>query len=153
MPVKAKAGENLAKHLTKEEIAAREQAEAEVMPLRPDSLDKWPDMLRGKDKAAAQKYWKAVVARMKGYAILDVLDSDTLGIYCLQMARRDKLEESLADAEDSSAAAKELQALEKLLLSYAEKLGLTPASRVALARKRAAAVGAEERDDLFGDCL
>ena len=69
------------------------------------------------------------------------------------MARRDKLEESLADAEDKAAAAKELQALEKLLLSYAEKLGLTPASRVALARKRAAAVETEERDYLFGDCL
>lgn len=151
MPVKAKAGENLAKHLTKEEIAAREQAEAEVMPLRPDLTMKPPRMLKG--NKAAKRYWNTVLERMTGYAILDVLDSDTLGIYCLQMARRDKLEETLADAEDPSAAAKELQALEKLLLSYAEKLGLTPASRVALARKRAAAVGAEERDDLFGDCL
>lgn len=150
MPVKAKAGENLAKHLTKEEIAAREQAEAEVMPLR-DLTMKPPRMLKG--NKAAKRYWNTVLERMTGYAILDVLDSDTLGIYCLQMARRDKLEESLADAEDTAAAAKELQALEKLLLSYAEKLGLTPASRVALARKRAAAVGAEERDDLFGDCL
>lgn len=151
MPMKAKAGENLAKHLTKDEIAAREQAEAEVMPLRPEISMVPPCMLKG--HAAAKKYWDSVMARMEGYAILDVLDSDTLGIYCLQMERRDKLEKAAKKAEDPAAAAKELQALEKLLLSYAEKLGLTPASRVALARKRAAAVGAEERDDLFGDCL
>lgn len=149
MPAVAKASENINKHLTKDEIAAREQAEADVMPLRPDSLKAWPKMLRGKPEA--QEYWKAVLERMEGYAILDVLDTDTLGIYCLQMARRDKLEKALADAEDPSAAAKELQALEKLLLSYAEKLGLTPASRVALARKRAAAVDVEEKDYLFGD--
>lgn len=148
MPVKAKAGENLAKHLTKDEIAAREQAERETLPLR-DLAMKPPRMLKG--NSAAKRYWNSVLERMEGYAILDVLDSDTLGIYCLQMARRDKLEKDMADAEDASAAAKELQSLEKLLLSYAEKLGLTPASRVALARKRAAAVEAEERDYLYGD--
>lgn len=149
MPVKAKAGENLAKHLTKDEIAAREQAEAEVMPLRPELTMKPPRMLKG--HGAAKKYWDSVMERMEGYAILDVLDSDTLGIYCLQMERRDKLEKAAKKAEDPAAAAKELQALEKLLLSYAEKLGLTPASRVALARKRAAAVETEERDYLYGD--
>lgn len=149
MPTVAKASENINKHLTKDEIAAREQAEAEVMPLRPELSMKPPRMLKG--NKAAKRYWNSVLKRMEGYAILDVLDTDTLGIYCLQMARRDKLEDALADAADPSAAAKELQALEKLLLSYAEKLGLTPASRVALARKRAAAVEVEERDYLFGD--
>lgn len=149
MPAVAKASENINKHLTKDEIAAREQAEAEVMPLRPELNMRPPRMLKG--NKAAKRYWGSVLERMEGYAILDVLDSDTLGIYCLQMARRDKLEKDLAGAEDPSAAAKELQSLEKLLLSYAEKLGLTPASRVALARKRAAAVEGEERDYLFGD--
>ena len=45
-----------------------------------------------------------------------------------------------------------LQALERNLLQYAEKLGLTPSGRVRLAQKRAQA--AEEStpdDDLFGD--
>lgn len=149
MPAVAKASENINKHLTKDEITAREQAEAEVMPLRPELNMRPPRMLRG--NSAARRYWNSVLERMEGYAILDVLDSDTLGIYCLQMARRDKLEKDLAKAEDPSAAAKELQSLEKLLLSYAEKLGLTPASRVALARKRAAVVEGEERDYLFGD--
>ena len=46
-----------------------------------------------------------------------------------------------------------LQALERNLLQYAEKLGLTPSGRVRLAQKRAAAA-AENKDpdgDLFGD--
>jgi len=45
-----------------------------------------------------------------------------------------------------------LQALERNLLQYAEKLGLTPTGRVRLAQKRAqAAAEPEPDDDLFGD--
>lgn len=44
-----------------------------------------------------------------------------------------------------------LQALERNILQYADKLGLTPAGRVRLAQRRAAAAGAEQADDLFGD--
>lgn len=44
-----------------------------------------------------------------------------------------------------------LQSLERNILQYADKLGLTPSGRVRLAQKRAAAAGAEQADDLFGD--
>ena len=45
-----------------------------------------------------------------------------------------------------------LQALERNLLQYAEKLGLTPSGRVRLAQKRAqAAAVPDPDDDLFGD--
>lgn len=44
-----------------------------------------------------------------------------------------------------------LQALERNILQYAEKLGLTPSGRVRLAQKRAAAMGEAQLDDLFGD--
>ena len=44
-----------------------------------------------------------------------------------------------------------LQALERNILQYAEKLGLTPSGRVRLAQKRAAAMGESQADDLFGD--
>lgn len=45
-----------------------------------------------------------------------------------------------------------LQAMERTLLQYADKLGLTPAGRVRLAQKRAqAAAEPEPDDDLFGD--
>lgn len=43
-----------------------------------------------------------------------------------------------------------LQALERNILQYAEKLGLTPSGRVRLAQKRASAAS-EQADDLFGD--
>lgn len=44
-----------------------------------------------------------------------------------------------------------LQALERNLLQYAEKLGLTPSGRVRLAQKRAQAAALEPDSDLFGD--
>ena len=44
-----------------------------------------------------------------------------------------------------------LQALERSILQYAEKLGLTPSGRVRLAQKRAQAAESGPDDDLFGD--
>lgn len=44
-----------------------------------------------------------------------------------------------------------LQSLERNVLQYADKLGLTPSGRVRLAQRRAAASGDEQADDLFGD--
>ena len=44
-----------------------------------------------------------------------------------------------------------LQALERNILQYAEKLGLTPSGRVRLAQRRAQEAAAEPDDDLFGD--
>ena len=42
------------------------------------------------------------------------------------------------------------QAQERIVLQYAEKLGLTPAGRVRLAKKRAEERPATEADDLYG---
>lgn len=44
-----------------------------------------------------------------------------------------------------------LQSLERNILQYADKLGLTPSGRVRLAQRRAAAAGETQADDLFGD--
>lgn len=44
-----------------------------------------------------------------------------------------------------------LQALERNILSYADKLGLTPSGRVRLAQKRAQTVAEAPDSDLFGD--
>ena len=44
-----------------------------------------------------------------------------------------------------------LQALERNVLQYADKLGLTPSGRVRLAQRRAAAASADQLADLFGD--
>lgn len=106
---------------------------------------------------------------MDGLAILDDLDREMLGVYCQMLARRDKLQHLLeklltaaasADLKGESAEqtdkldslAGKIATLERTILQYADKLGLTPQGRVRLAQKRAAAAMAAEADaDLFGD--
>lgn len=170
MPAKVKVLGNQTKHLTKEEIEAREAAEESTMPVREIVQLKKPRFLNG--NAAAGYYWKLTVGRMAGLAILDDLDSEQLGVYCQMLARAEILYRQSADAsktlrdaiktkdskqigsalEAVAGVEKTLQALERRILQYAEKLGLTPTGRVHLARKRAAAAAMpEEADDLFGD--
>jgi P27 family predicted phage terminase small subunit len=107
---------------------------------------------------------------MEGLAILDDLDSDALGIYCVMMARYESqckllagaskaLKSAEGDPERVEAAAGRLgeinakmSGIEKNILAYAEKLGLTPSGRVRLAQKRAKAMAEADPDgDLYGD--
>ena len=170
MPPPAKALDNMSKNLTDEERRLREQAEAGVMPDRgrESKLEKPAIMTKN---PAAGRYWRKVLERMDGLVILDDLDSDALGVYCVMMARYEtqcrllvQAAKALKSAEDDpeaveAAAARldavsgKMQSLERNILQYAEKLGLTPSGRVRLAQKRAAAA-AENKDpdgDLFGD--
>ena len=170
MPTPAKALDNMSKNLTDEERRLREQAEAGVMPDRgrESKLEKPAIMTKN---PAAGRYWRKVLNRMDGLVILDDLDSDALGVYCVMMARYETqcrllsqaakaLKSAKDDPEAVEAAAARLdavsgkmQSLERNILQYAEKLGLTPSGRVRLAQKRAAAA-AENKDpdgDLFGD--
>lgn len=141
MAAPVKALEVQAKHLTKEEIEAREAAETAYLPQRPARL-KMPAVV--KDDKAAAVYWRSILKRMAGTGILDDLDAEILGIHCLALSRRDRL--------DPVGDLKALLALEKQLLSYADKLGLTPESRIRLARKHAAkAADPTQADDLFGE--
>lgn len=128
------------KHLTETEIAARAEAETATMPKRTGMLKK-PAMLR--DNKAAAHYWKAIIKRMDGLEILDVLDTEMLAVYCIMLSRRDEM-----PPDD-----KDLPALERNLLQYAEKLGLTPTGRVRLAQQRAKAAlaQADPDGDLYGD--
>ena len=170
MPTPAKALDNMSKNLTEEGRQLREQAEAGVMPDRgrESRLEKPSIMTKN---PAAGRYWRKVLERMDGLVILDDLDSDALGVYCVMMARYEtqcrllvQAAKALKSAEDDpeaveAAAARldavsgKMQSLERNILQYAEKLGLTPSGRVRLAQKRAAAA-AENKDpdgDLFGD--
>lgn len=171
MPTPPKPLDNLSKNLTAEERAMREQAEEGVLPDRgrESKLEKPAIMTKN---AAAGRYWKKVLDRMEGLVILDDLDSDALGVYCVMMARYEtqcrllsQAGKMLQEAGDNpeaveSAAAKldavsgKMQSLERNILQYAEKLGLTPSGRVRLAQKRAAAAAEARADpdgDLFGD--
>ena len=171
MPTPPKALDNMNKNLTDEERQLREQAEQGVIPDRGrESRMERPALMT--KNAAAGRYWKKVLERMDGLVILDDLDSDALGVYCVMLARYEtqckvlaqairKLKdakddpEAVADAVSKlDAVSGKMQSLERNILQYAEKLGLTPSGRVRLAQKRAQAAADARADpdgDLFGD--
>ena len=103
MPTPPKALEHMSKNLTGEERQLREQAEEGVIPAR--GRESWLERPAIMTKnAAAARYWRKVLERMEGLAILDDLDSDALGVYCVMMARYEVQCRLLAQA------AKELKA-------------------------------------------
>ncbi|OUO42135.1 hypothetical protein B5F88_04970 [Flavonifractor sp. An306] len=171
MPTAPKVLDNMSKNLTEEERQLREQAEDGVIPDRGrDSRMEKPAIMT--KNAAAGRYWRKVLERMDGLVILDDLDSDALGVYCVMLARYEsqckvlvQVTKQLKDAKDkpeavADAVAKldavsgKMQSLERNILQYAEKLGLTPSGRVRLAQKRAQAASEAQADpdgDLYGD--
>ena len=170
MPTPAKASENMSKHMTRAEQEARAAAEAGTVPDRGGQVELKPPAIMTSN-AAAKRYWKAVLERMEGLVILDDLDSDALGVYCVMMARYETQCKLLAQAGKQLKAAKDdpqavsdaaskldavsgkMQSLERNILQYAEKLGLTPSGRIRLAQKRAAQAAADvdPDGDLYGD--
>lgn len=169
MPTPPKALDSMTKNLTAEERQLRERAEKGVIPDRGQGVRLERPAIMTKN-AAAGRYWKKVLERMRGLVILDDLDSDALGVYCVMMARYEtqckllalaakQLKEAVDDPEAVSEAVSKLdtvtgkmQSLERNILQYAEKLGLTPSGRMRLAQKRAEQVAQTDPDgDLFGD--
>lgn len=151
MAKRAKVLENLAGHMTAAETAARAEAEGELISGVELSPEVPPKLLTG--DAAAKRYWRDILTRMEGVALLDILDTEVMAIYCTLLSRRDRMQRQLKagglEAKDTAALRGDLQKLEKSILSYAKDLGLTPAGRAQLARKRAAAE-ADPDADLYG---
>ena len=173
MSTPPKMADDMAKHMTNQERDLRTQAEDGVIPDRGGDVKLTPPpIMTGIPDASG--FWKRTLKRMEGLCILDDLDSDTLGVYCVMMARykqqckllqqaskalqkadKEKDPESIEAALGKiDAVSAKMTTLEKTILQYAEKLGLTPSGRVRLAQKRAAAAAAAAADpdgDLFGD--
>lgn len=171
MPTAPKVLDNMSKNLTEEERQLREQAENGVIPDRGRESRMEKPAIMTKNNAAS-RYWRKVLERMNGLVILDDLDSDALGVYCVMMARYEQqcrllslAAKQLKEAKDNpdgvadavsklDAVSGKMQSLERNILQYAEKLGLTPSGRVRLAQKRAQAAAEARSDpdgDLFGD--
>jgi len=157
VPTAVKTVENMSKHLTIAERKARMAQEDAALPTR--KLKK-PKLII-QDKAAG-KHWTRILKDMDGLEILDVLDSDALSIYCAKLARRDDLQSKYLqmrdrynDSPENSTLntmiklSSELQAVERDLLAYAGKLGLTPESRTRLAKRMAEQEPYDPDDDLF----
>jgi len=176
MPANVVRIENARRHNTNAEKNARKAAESSLA--RETVKLSAPAWL--KKNKPAHAYWQKTVRRMKGISLLDDLDSETLAIYCEQLAARDAIKAEQAEKVQILANMREkmdgtvasdaeikyisalmggiprdtqaLQSQERLILQYAQKLGLTPDGRARLARRKA-----EERptmaaeDDVFGD--
>jgi len=166
MAAAVKAVENQTKHSTKEELRVRQEAERSVMPERIGGADlKAPRGVKG----AAATYWKQIISRCEDVILIDDLDREMLAVYCQMLVRRDKLnklcekllKEALkndADGETTEATdkldglIKQVAALERNLMTYADKLGFTPQSRVRLAQKRASAAAEDDPASTFFGC-
>lgn len=157
MPTKVKSTENMSKHLTREELAARTEAEAEVRPKR-ETVRLEPPKWLGKKTSKARKLWNSVLARMEGLDILDDLDAEMLAVYCRNVELRTTLQERLDAAlaaealpgKETLAIAKQISTIDGHIAGYAERLGLTPSGRARLAMKRAEAAEEDPDGDLFG---
>ena len=155
MPTPVKNLDNMSKHLTRDEIEARALYQAAALPSR---RPKKPKLIT-QDKAAS-RHWARILKDMQDLEIIDVLDTDALAIYCAKLSRRDRLQEEylqLVAAENldlnvirsSVKLSEALQAAEREILAYASKLGLTPESRVRLAKRLADQEDADPDADLF----
>ncbi|MDE7055287.1 MAG: P27 family phage terminase small subunit [Oscillospiraceae bacterium] len=168
MPETVKNSENMTKHLTNAEREIRRQAEDDLLPKRIQPKLKKPKVVSSDKQANA--YWNQILKRMTNVALLDDLDSEMLAGYCSMLARRDdaillaaQLTSRLGVADMDPECILEamgklnvlhgkLHALDRTLLQYAEKLGLTPSGRTRLAQQRAKAAAEPDPDiDLFGD--
>ena len=156
MPTPTKSSDAMSKHLTKDEMEARQAAESSVNPDRGTVTLKKPPWLIGKGKS----YWDSILDRMADTAILDDLDTEMLAIYCAQLQERDALQNDLKKARKAEeldmdlilALTKQLNAKDSKIREFASELGCTPSGRVRLAQKRAAKVAEADQDgDLFGD--
>lgn len=168
MATRAKTLDNQTKHLTAKEIAAREEAENSLTPSRSKKreIDREPP----RDLAKPVKtVWRRILRRTSDIELLEDADIDVLTVYCSMVVRIntlretvDTLSERLTDplegmeVKDWISCLNKLDSLtgkiqkqEALLLSYADKLGLTPAGRAHLAKKRAEAAEDDTEGGLF----
>ena len=137
MPAPIVSIDNSKKHYTAEE-KNRRSAEEKVFS-RPKVNLRAPASVKA--DPAAEAYWKKLIKAMKGISLLDDVDAEMLGRYCLLSARLDLLNDNLRKGLNQGFCddeiLKRIEATERNLLSYAQKLGLTPDGRARLAKKKA----------------
>lgn len=135
MPTPLKSTGNMRKHLTKAERQARESVEKQLTRSARVSIHapKWLG-------AEARKVFEYTKRRMRGLGLLDNADADLLAMYCDAVVHyKDEME------------TKDKQAWSRVVLSYAEKLGISPAARARLAKKAAEQIAPDDLEQLLDD--
>lgn len=128
------------KHWTKKEVEARTAAAQKTKRKKKVNL-RMPDWL----DEDAQRVWKKTIRDMKGLDILDKVDEDVLATYCDAVVRYREAAQKVADDGYTTFSAqgglmvspyvKAAQSYARIMMHYADKLGLTPNSRARLAKK------------------
>jgi P27 family predicted phage terminase small subunit len=151
MKVGAKGG---GKHWTKKEIAKRKVASKkfERQSKVKLTIPVWLDGL-------ARDVWEKTIKNMQGLNILDDIDEDCLATYCDAVARHQ--EATLKIREEGytittqmgikeSPYVKMSQSYARIIMMYADKLGLNPNSRARLIKKMADEIE-DPNTGMFGD--
>jgi P27 family predicted phage terminase small subunit len=101
----------------------------------------------------ARKVWDGVRRKLRGVELLDSLDTDMLAIYCDLQARDQAASKQISKSPGlaSDEEIKQMQAWARNILSYAEKLGLTPNSRARLAKKKAEVEPLDDMAQILND--
>lgn len=126
------------KHWTEAEVAARQKA-AEGLKRKTRITLRAPDWL----SEDARKVWDRVKRQLRGIELLDNLDVEMLAIYCDAVARYRQFSRGMVvEREDGSIVGsdeviKTAQAWARIVAAYADKLGLSPAARARLAKRKA----------------
>jgi len=125
------------KHWTADQVAARVAAAAEFERSDPVTLTP-PAWLN----AAALVVWADTLKNADGVKLLDKLDTDTLAIYCDAVAQ---LRKNASKKRRTVVDITLQQAWARIILQYADRLGLTPSARARLIKKTA-----DSKVDEFG---
>ena len=126
------------KHWTAAEVAARKAAAAEMERKEPHELEP-PNWLNQR----ALEIWDKVLDQAKEVNLFDVLDRETLAVYCSAVIEYEKCALRKRKSVD---AIKEQQAWARIISTLGDKLGLNPSARARLIKKKA-----EKKQDQFGD--
>ena len=135
------------KHWTQAEVESRQKA-AEGMKRKTRVSLRAPDWLSDE----AKKVWARVRKQSAGLEILDNLDCEMLAIYCdavvnyRMTAKKLVIEDDNGDLLSKEEAIKLAQSWARVVAAYSDKLGLSPAARARLAKKRA-----DDDPDGFGE--
>jgi len=141
------------KHWTKEQVEKRTEAAQSIKRKSPVRL-KMPTWL----DEQSQAIWKKTLKDMKEFDVLDNVDADALAIYCdavvnyreatLKVRENGYVTENAQGTESVSPYVKAAQSYARVVMQYADKLGLNANSRARLAKKKAD-VEVDPNADLF----
>lgn len=130
MPTPPKSLPNIRKHLTTAERESRQAAEQKLLRIKRVYL-RTPSWLGPE----ARKIFRSTIEKFRGLEMLDNLDTEMLALYSDAVAKYQGFSKNLIgeDLHRNTSA----QAWARVALSFAEKLGITPASRARLAKRKA----------------